>query len=104
MFQTDVQWHKASEELPEKSCEVVVARSVRNGVYDLISTDYSFKHKTFYCVDNSPNRIVKNSHTFSEYVDFWTYLDEFAKVFEQKKKKDRRERQFSNGLNKNNLI
>lgn len=59
MFQTNVQWHKVSEELPEKSCEVVVARSARDGVYDLISTDYSFKHKTFYCVDNASRRIAK---------------------------------------------
>ncbi|MCH5298039.1 MAG: hypothetical protein J1E85_10290 [Ruminococcus sp.] len=87
MIEATMQWHRAEDELPEKSCEVVVAHFFNGKIYSVSSTDYSFKNKTFNCGDNSPDKIVRNSYKYSKDVVFWAYLDELTKSLENKEKR-----------------
>lgn len=67
---TTIKWRNAAEELPERSCEVVVWRSSGNSV---ISLQYSALHGQFNCCDFYDK---KTAARVAIAVDYWCYLDE----------------------------
>lgn len=85
MFETRIKWHNASEELPNKSCEVIVlcADCERNdSIYAIMDVNYSSRHKSFNCHDFSD---CPNSR-FSDDVKYWAYFDELRSEFSTNKK------------------
>lgn len=67
---TTIKWRNAAEELPEKSCEVVVWRSSSNSVRSL---QYSALHGRFNCCDFCSKELAAR---VAIAVDYWCYLDE----------------------------
>ncbi len=67
---TTIKWRNAAEELPEKSCEVVVWRSSGNSV---MSLQYSALHGQFNCRDFYDKKTVAR---VALAVDYWCYLYE----------------------------
>lgn len=67
---TTIKWHNAAEELPEKSCEVVVFAK-DSGYLKILP--YSAKHGLFNAIDLEP-RETAIGHCIA--VDYWCYADE----------------------------
>lgn len=75
MFVTKIQWHNASEELPDESCDVVVACEDEGVIYHISNVYFSAYHKMFNCYDCCECPDIK-----IDSVKYWAYFDEFAKA------------------------
>lgn len=73
MFVAKFFWHDASKELPNKSCDVVVACGDEEEIYGVYNVRFSSRCKMFNCGDcnESPET------AFSD-VKYWMYFDELA--------------------------
>ena len=85
MIETKIKWHKASEELPDKSCMVITAHANGDRIYRIISVNFSARHKLFNYYDfmDCPN---PDNSEYSETIKYWAYFDELAKSLEDKEK------------------
>ncbi len=85
MFKSEIIWHDASEELPNKSCEVVVACERDGRINEIFNIDYSSRHKKFNCLD------YYSEDTADKYgcsnVKYWAYFDEVCSQFQKHEKK-----------------
>lgn len=71
MIETEIKWHKASEELPEHSCSVVII----TGAGYIVNVCYSSKHKSFNASDgDSKHWALKTAFP----VEYWAYYEEFV--------------------------
>jgi hypothetical protein len=87
MIETKIKWHKASEELPERSCKVVaVYFGNMIGIYRISSIDYSDRYKLFNCRDDFCEEDIKTFSCFSNDVAYWAYFDEIKAMFPDTKK------------------
>lgn len=72
---TTIKWHNAAEELPKKSCEVLII--VHNMMYHdmmyIATLSYSGKYKLFNALDCDTE---EEAAEHSIKVDYWCYLDE----------------------------
>ena len=76
MKQWTITWHKASEELPQKSGEYLVAQiSKYNGeVLLVITSNYSTRHKAFN---------ARDEHDTAENATFYPFWAEYPKKLEK---------------------
>jgi hypothetical protein len=81
MIETKIKWHKASEELPERSCEVIAVNSTHGSIYNVANVMYSDVHKMFNCLDIMSDKKAAHSRHFSNDVVCWAYFDEFVAMF-----------------------
>ena len=59
-IKTEIVWHKASEEPPEKSGDYAVANLLFDGrIYHLVIASYSAVHNAFNCTDDMTAEEVK---------------------------------------------
>lgn len=84
MFKTEIQWHKASEELPDKSCGVVVACEDADDseIYGIYTVHFSEYHRKFNCYDFEE----EPANSFED-VKYWAYFDEVCSQFQKHEKK-----------------
>jgi hypothetical protein len=66
MIATNIEWHKPTEKLPEKSCYVFVHTAGHTA-----RVHYSSEHKQFNAYDNAP------PYYAFEGVLYWAYIPEF---------------------------
>ena len=77
-IKTEIVWHKASEELPEKSGFYAIANVNMDGnIYSLANVIYSAVHERFNCADCFTKKMVDKC---SMTVSFWAELPEFPEV------------------------
>lgn len=82
MFEAKIKWHRAIDELPEQSCQVIAAHCSKGEIFHVTSTPYSHKYKAFCCFDNLSEEDAQNSYKYSKEVKFWAYFAEFANALE----------------------
>lgn len=82
MFETKIKWHKASKELPDKSCDVVVACGDEDSIYSISDVHFSSRHKMFNCRDYS-----ETPETAFSDVKYWAYFDDVRSQFQKHEKK-----------------
>ena len=75
MFETTIEWHKASEELPKESCEVIAISNFGR----LFDMNYSDKNKAFNSTDDD-NGEYKNDNIL-----YWAYKEEIILSLHAKK-------------------
>jgi hypothetical protein len=87
MIETKIKWHKASEELPERSCKVIAAYFDNMiGIYRISNINYSDRYKLFNCRDDFCEADVEIYCHFSNDVAYWAYFDEVTAMFPEIKK------------------
>lgn len=81
MFKTEIQWHNASEELPDKNCDVIVACNDEDygEIYGIYSVRFSKCHRKFNCYDFEE----EPTNTFDD-VKYWAYLDDVCSEIKNK--------------------
>lgn len=81
---TTIKWHNAAEELPERTCYVVVW--IPSSDY-CATLNYSAKHKLFNALDFEPPHIAV---TRAIEVSHWCYKEELLEaLFPKKKRKEK---------------
>lgn len=80
---TTIKWHNAAEELPERTCSVVVL--IHSSDY-CATLNYSAKHKLFNALDFEPPRIAV---TRAIEVSHWCYKEELRRRYSRKKRKEK---------------
>lgn len=78
MFETKIKWHKASKELPDKSCDVVVVSAYEDSyeIYSIQNVRYSSNHRKFNCEDDY-GEYLANAIGLDD-VKYWAYCDDIA--------------------------
>lgn len=78
MFETKIKWHEARKELPDKSCDVVVASADEDSyeIYHIQNVSYSSNHRKFNCEDDYSESLA-NAIGFDD-VKYWAYFDDIA--------------------------
>lgn len=78
MFQTKIQWHNASKELPDKSCDVVAVSAYEDSyeIYSIQNVRYSSNHRKFNCEDDYSESLA-NAVGLDD-VKYWAYFDDIA--------------------------
>ena len=68
--------HERAQELPERSCDVVVFELMGSHYYNITDVRYSDKHKAFNCGDETPEEVASKRRDTWEDVAYWAYMDD----------------------------
>ena len=84
MFASTIKWHRASEELPKESCEVLAISNIGRLFY----MNYSDKNKAFNSTDNDNGEYENENILCWAYVEeilYWVYVEEILLPLPTKK-------------------
>ena len=68
--------HERAQELPERSCDVVVFQLMGSHYYGITDVQYSHLHKAFNCGDHNPAELADERRSTWEDVEYWAYMDD----------------------------
>ena len=68
--------HERAQELPERSCDVVVFQLMGSHYYGITDVRFSHLHKAFNCGDDSSKETAAERRSTWEDVAYWAYMDD----------------------------